>query len=56
VVDRRFDRERYDAASTVDAYGERLRTDATTDAVLGDLAAVVGRAVAPASISVWVRR
>jgi hypothetical protein len=53
VVDRRFNRVRYDADQTVAAFAARLRGAVDLDAVRSDLLAVVSSAVEPAHISVW---
>ena len=54
-VDRRFNRSRYDAQHTVDAFAVRLRDDHDPDQVASDLIAVVVGTVEPASASLWVR-
>jgi hypothetical protein len=56
VVDRRFNRVRYDADQTVTAFAARLRGGVDLDAVRSDLVAVVNSAVEPAHISVWTAR
>ena len=53
VVDRRFNRVRYDADQTVAAFAARLQEGAALDAVRSDLLAVVNTAVEPAHLSVW---
>ncbi len=53
VVDRRFNRVRYNADQTVAAFAARLRGAVDLDAVRSDLLAVVSGAVEPAHISVW---
>jgi len=53
MVDRRFNRVRYDADQTVAAFAARLRGAADLDAVRSDLLTVVNTAVEPAHISVW---
>jgi hypothetical protein len=53
-VDRRFNRERYDANRTVDAFAARLRDEVDADAVRDDLLDTVVTAVAPANVSLWV--
>jgi hypothetical protein len=53
VVDRRFNRVRYDADQTIAAFAARLRGAVDLDAVRSDLLTVVNTAVEPAHISVW---
>jgi hypothetical protein len=53
VVDRRFNRVRYDAEQTVAAFAARLRDAVDLDAVRSDLLAVVTTAVEPAHMSIW---
>jgi hypothetical protein len=55
VVDRRFNRARYDAEELVAAFGTRLRDEVDVDTVLAELANVAGRSLQPAHVSVWVR-
>jgi hypothetical protein len=55
VVDRRFNRARYDADATVAAFGARLRDSVDPETVLSELASAAGRSVQPAHVSVWVR-
>jgi hypothetical protein len=54
VVDRRFNRARYDADQTVTAFAARLQDMVELDSVRGDLAGVVGQVLEPAHVSVWV--
>ena len=54
VVDRRFNRARYDADKTVAAFAARLQDALDLDAVQDDLAGVVHQALEPAHISVWI--
>ena len=54
VVDRRFNRARYDADRTVAAFAARLKDGVDLDSVRDDLAAVVNQALEPAHISVWI--
>jgi hypothetical protein len=54
VVDRRFNRVRYDADQTVAAFAGRLRDAVDLDTVRTDLVAVVNKAVEPWHASVWI--
>jgi len=56
AVDGRFDRARYDAQRTADAFAERIRNAVATDAVIGDLEATVDRAIHPETQTLWLRR
>jgi len=55
VVDRRFDRARYDGERTSAAFSARLRDQVDISAVTTDLDATVRAAIAPASVRVWLR-
>ena len=55
VVDRRFDRARYDADATTAAFAARMQVAADLDEVRSDLLAVANRVIEPAHISIWVR-
>ncbi len=54
VVDRRFNRARYDADMTVALFAAHLKDAADLDSVRDDLASVVQRALEPAHVSVWI--
>ena len=54
VVDRRFNRARYDADKAVSAFAARLQDAVDLDSVNEDLARVVTRSLEPAHLSVWV--
>ena len=55
VADRRFNRRRYDAARTVEAFSSRLRDQVDLDTLMGELLAVVDRTVQPVKASLWLR-
>jgi hypothetical protein len=52
-VDRRFNRARYDAETTVAAFAGRLKDAVDLDTVRTDLASVVQAALEPAHVTVW---
>jgi len=55
LVDRRFNRARYDAEATVAAFTARLRDAVEIDVVRADLLDAVNRAVQPTHASVWIK-
>ena len=54
VVDRRFNRARYDADRIVAAFASRLKDEVDLDSIRDDLAGAVQRALEPAHASVWI--
>jgi hypothetical protein len=55
VVDRRFNRRRYDAARTIEAFSARLREQIDLDTLTGELLEVVNQTVEPTTASLWLR-
>jgi hypothetical protein len=54
VVDRRFNRARYDADKTVAAFAARLKDAVDLDEVRADLAGIVQQALEPVHVSMWI--
>ncbi|HZF59816.1 MAG TPA: hypothetical protein VEZ19_15240 [Rubrobacter sp.] len=54
-IDRRFYREKYDAQRVLANFSERLRDETELETLSEDLASVVGEALQPAHVSVWLR-
>jgi hypothetical protein len=56
AVDRRFDRDRYNAQKVVEAFGEHLRTDVTPDSTAREFVEAVEKTLQPASVGLWTAK
>ena len=55
VVDRRFNRRKYNAAQTIQAFSTRLREQVDLDTLSSELLAVVDQTMEPTQVSFWLR-
>jgi hypothetical protein len=55
VVDRRFNRRKYNAAKTVEAFSVRLQDEVDLDALTAELLVVVDQTIQPTKASLWLR-
>jgi hypothetical protein len=55
VIDRRFDRERYNAQQVVDLFGDRLRSGVDPHSAGADLVSAVGQTLQPSAVGIWTR-
>jgi hypothetical protein len=55
VVDRRFNRRRYNTAQIIEAFSARLRDQVDLDTLLAELLATVDQTMQPTTASLWLR-
>jgi hypothetical protein len=55
LVDRRFDRRRYDAAQTIATFSARLREQVDLDTLTTELLGVVDQTMQPTRVELWLR-
>jgi hypothetical protein len=55
LVDRRFNRARYDAEATISAFAARLRDEVDLEQLRREILATVAQTVEPSSASLWLR-
>ena len=56
LVDRRFNRRRYDAARTIEAFSGRLREQVDLDTLSSELLKLVEQTMQPTLASLWLRQ
>lgn len=55
TINRRFDRERYEATRIIDSFAGQVRAEVELDAIVGDLQLAALRTVRPSNTACWIR-
>jgi hypothetical protein len=55
VVDRRFNRRKYNAVKTIETFSARLRDQIDLDTLATELLAVTDKTMQPTTVSLWLR-
>ena len=55
IVDRRFNRRRYNATRTIETFATQLRNEIDLDSLSATLVATVNETIEPAQVSLWLR-